>query len=100
MTFSKIIVAFLLMNGIAMTWASYYLAYAGRMQIAETLSKAVVVEILGVIAVYSVKALLENLSKNNTWPDRPKTVIGDPPVPNAEIAPEPLDDEPMIKKRI
>lgn len=70
--FSKIIVIFLLLNSIAQTWASYLLAYLGRVEIAETLSKTVVVEVLGVIAVYSMKALAENLSKNNTWPDKEK----------------------------
>ncbi len=72
MTFSKLIVAFLLLNGTAWIYLSYYLAYAGRTQIAETLSKTVVAEVLGVIVVYATKALLENLSKNNQWPDKPK----------------------------
>lgn len=70
MTFSKIIVAFLLLNGVVWIYASYYLAYIGRTQIAETLSKTVVAEVLGVILVYATKALLENLSKNNNWPDK------------------------------
>lgn len=71
MTFSKLIVAFLLFNGTIWIYASYYLAYIGRTQIAETLSKTVVAEILGVIIVYATKALVENLSKNNNWPDKP-----------------------------
>lgn len=70
MTFSKFIVGFLLLNGILWTWASYYLAYKGRTQTAETLSKTVVIEILGVVIVYATKSLLENLSKNNNWPDK------------------------------
>ncbi len=70
-TFSKLIVAWLLLNGTVWIYLSYALAYLGRGQIAETLSKTVVVEVLGVIVVYSVKALAENLSKNNTWPDKP-----------------------------
>jgi len=41
-------------------------------EITETLSKTVVVEIIGVIVVYSCKSLFENLSKNNNWPDKPK----------------------------
>jgi hypothetical protein len=70
--FSKIIVSIMILNGIAWTWCSYYLAYIGKEEIAETLSKTVVTEILGVIAVYSLKSLFENLSKNNDWPDKTK----------------------------
>lgn len=66
--FSKLIVAFLLLNGIAMVWASYYLAYKGYGEIAETLSKAVVTEILGVVLAYCCKAGVENVSKNTEWP--------------------------------
>ncbi len=46
------------------------LAYLGKADIAEALSKTVVVEILGVVAVYALKALFENISKNNSWPDK------------------------------
>jgi len=99
LSFSKMIVAFLLANGVIWIYASYLLAYMGRVQIAETLSRTVVVEVLGVIAIYAAKALLENLSKHNIWPDKPKTVIGDP-VPAVEIAPEPLDDEPCEKTKM
>lgn len=72
LTFSKLIVAWLLLHGTAWIYLSYALAYLGRGQIAETLSKTVVVEVLGVTLVYAVKSLAENLSKNNTWPDKPK----------------------------
>jgi len=68
--FSKIIVAWLLVNGTVWIYLSYYLAYQGKTEIAETLSKTVVVEILGVMAVYALKALVENVSKNNAWPDK------------------------------
>jgi len=69
-TFSKLLVGWLVLNGTAWTWCSYFLAYIGREEIAEALSKTVVAEILGVIAVYSLKALFENISKNNSWPDK------------------------------
>lgn len=68
--FTKLIVAWLLINGTGWTWCSYYLAYAGREEIAEALSKTVVTEILGVVLIYALKALFENISKNNTWPDK------------------------------
>lgn len=70
--FSKIIVLWLLSNGTGWVWCSYYLAYIGATEIAETLSRYVAVEILGTLATYSIKAGVENLSKNNTWPDKPK----------------------------
>ena len=71
-SFTKLVVGWLLLNGTAWIWCSYFLAYTGREEIAETLSKTVVVEIIGVIAVYSLKALFENISKNNNWPDKTK----------------------------
>jgi hypothetical protein len=71
--FSKLIVGFLMVNGSIWIYLSYALAYLGCEQIAETLSKAVVVEILGVFGLYAIKALFENISKNNTWPDKPSS---------------------------
>ncbi len=68
--FSKLIVGWLILNGTTWIWCSYFLAYIGKPEIAETLSKTVVIEILGVITVYSTKALFENISKNNKWPDK------------------------------
>ena len=57
-------------NGFAWIWCSYVLAYLGREQIAETLSSVAVKEIIGVVLIYGLKALFENLSKNNSWPDK------------------------------
>lgn len=54
-----------------MMWASYLLAYMGRVQIAEGLSKTVCVEIVGVAIGYFTKAGVENLSKHNeNWPSK------------------------------
>jgi len=72
MEFSKKIVIIILINSIIWIYLSYYLALLGMNEIAETLSKTVVIEIIGVVAVYSCKSLFENLSKNNNWPDKPK----------------------------
>lgn len=66
----KIIVWVCLLNGLAWVWCSYILAWFGRDQIAENLSQVAVTEIVGVVLVYGIKALLENLSKNNSWPDK------------------------------
>ena len=67
-TFSHRIVAFFAINSAIWIHESYILALLGREQIAETLSKAVVVEIVAVILIYSLKALFENISKNTDWP--------------------------------
>jgi uncharacterized membrane protein len=67
---TKKIVWLCLLNGIAWVWCSYLLAYLGRDEIAEGLSKAAVTEIIGVVLVYALKSLAENLSKNNQWPDK------------------------------
>lgn len=57
-------------NGFAWVWCSYILAYLDKMQIAESLSQVAVTEIIGVVLAYAIKSLVENLSKNNNWPDK------------------------------
>lgn len=66
----KVIVWVCLLNGLAWVWCSYILAWFGRDQIAENLSQVAVTEIIGVVLAYSIKSLVENLSKNNSWPDK------------------------------
>lgn len=70
-TTTKRVVWICLGNGIAWVWCSYLLAYLGRSEIAESLSKVAITEIIGVVLVYALKSLVENLSKNNDWPDKP-----------------------------
>ena len=60
-----------LANGFAWVWCSYILAALDKMQIAESLSQVAVTEIIGVVLAYAIKSAVENLSKNNHWPDRP-----------------------------
>ncbi len=67
---TKIIVWICLFNGFAWVWCSYILAWLGKEQIAESLSQVAVTEIIGVVLVYCLKAAIENLSKNNHWPDK------------------------------
>ena len=64
-----------LINGLAWVWCSYLLAWLDKMQIAESLSQVAVTEIIGVVLAYAIKSTIENLSKNNRWPDGGK---GDP----------------------
>lgn len=58
-TTTKRVVWFCLGNGVAWVWCSYLLAYLGREEIAESLSKAAVTEIIGVVLLYCLKSLLE-----------------------------------------
>ena len=69
-TTMKVIVWACLLNGLAWVWCSYILAWMGREQIAESLSQVALTEIIGVVLVYAIKAAVENLSKNNSWPDK------------------------------
>lgn len=63
-----------LANGFAWVWCSYVLAFLDKMQIAESLSQVAVTQIIGVVLVYGLKSAIENLSKNNHWPDKPTTL--------------------------
>lgn len=67
----KALVWFCLVNGCGWVWSSYILAYLGREEIAENLSKIALADIVIAILVYALKALFENMSKNNSWPDKP-----------------------------
>lgn len=61
-----------LVMGFAWVWCSYILAYLDKPQIAEALSQVAVTEIIGVVLAYAIKSAVENLSKNNRWPDKPE----------------------------
>lgn len=73
MTFSHVLVAWLVVNGTCLLWGVMYLAVIGAENIAETLGRYVVTELLGTVGVSLAKSIVENLSKNNSWPDKPKT---------------------------
>ena len=67
---SKKVIWICLINGIAWVWFSYILAALDKVQIAESLSQVAVTEIIGVVLTYCIKSVIENLSKNNRWPDK------------------------------
>jgi len=67
---SKIIVGFCLLNGVLWVWCSYALAYLGRYEIAENLSRVAITQIIAVVLIYCLKSLFENLAKNNDWLDK------------------------------
>ncbi|WP_027399234.1 hypothetical protein [Anaerovorax odorimutans] len=77
-TFTNIIVVGLLYKSTGWIDQSYALAWAGKTEIAESLSKIVVTDIIAVFIVAGTKALFENLSKNNNWPDKPS--LGTKPI--------------------
>lgn len=56
---TKRVVWFCLINGVLWTWCSYFLAFLGKTDIAEGLSKVAVTEIVGVVLVYCAKSLFE-----------------------------------------
>lgn len=66
----KLVIWVCLLNGISWVWCSYLLAYLDKTQIAESLSQVAVTEIIGVVLAYAIKSAVENLSKNNRWPDK------------------------------
>ena len=55
-------------------WASYILAFLDRGQIAESLSQVALTSIVAVVLTYALKSIIENLSKNNIWPDKPPKI--------------------------
>lgn len=67
---SKRVVWFILLNGVAWIWCSYLLAYLQRVEIAEELSKVALTSIVATVLGYYLKALFENFSKHNCWPDK------------------------------
>jgi len=71
-TFSQKLILFLVRNGVVWVYLTYLLAFLGKAQIAEALAKTIVVQLLVTTLIYALKSLFENLSKNNSWPDKPK----------------------------
>lgn len=67
---SKKVIWICLLNGFLWVWCSYILAWLDKVQIAESLSQVAVTEIIGVVLAYCIKSAVENLSKNNNWPDK------------------------------
>lgn len=86
---TKKVIYLCLGNGFAWVWCSYVLAYLDHPQIAESLSQVAVTEIIGVVLAYCIKSAVENLSKNNHWPDKPGTTAQD-----GTTGPEPEREEP------
>lgn len=80
---TKVVIWVCLVMGFAQVWCSYILAWFDHPQIAESLSQAAVTEIIGVVLAYCLKSTVENLSKNNRWPDKGAPPEGDAPSSDA-----------------
>jgi len=78
---SKILIFILVYIGAVMAGFSYYLAYIEREEIAESLSKAALVELVAPAVIMLIKSLVENLSINNSWPDKGNCKIEDNETP-------------------
>lgn len=91
---TKKVIWICLANGFSWVWCSYILAILDKVQIAESLSQVAVTEIIGVVLAYSVKSGVENLSKNNRWPDKSDTGNSDNYPENGCAGPEPERAEP------
>jgi len=76
-TTTKCLVFLCLANGFLWVWCSYLLAFCGRDEIAESLSKVAITEIIGVVLIYCLKSLFENLSVHNKWPDKQNDIWSD-----------------------
>lgn len=64
-TFTKLWVTLVLIFAIIDLQLSYILAFIGCDQIAESLSVAIVTEIIGVMAIYMIRAYFDTLSEKN-----------------------------------
>ncbi|MDO4562228.1 MAG: hypothetical protein Q4C12_00180 [Clostridia bacterium] len=64
--YSKRLLTRIINHSLFMMWASYALAWFGRTDIAETLSKTIVTSVIAVVIGYLTKSVIENISKNTT----------------------------------
>ncbi|MDD5021800.1 MAG: hypothetical protein PHR82_06715 [Endomicrobiaceae bacterium] len=85
--YSKRLLNRIITHSILMLWATYGLAYLGREEIAETLSKTIVTSIIAIVVGYLVKSVFENISKYTTaFGDN---ILPEIPEPDDEIEPDP-----------
>lgn len=66
-TTTKQVVWWMLINGTVWIYLSYILAYLGRDDIAESLSRVVAADIIGTVGFYCLKSTVENVFKNNEF---------------------------------
>lgn len=64
---TKVLVWWFSIHSTIWVYLSYILAYRGAEDIAESLSRVIVTEIIAVLLGYMLKAVIENVFKNNTF---------------------------------
>lgn len=64
--YSKRLLTKIVNHSVWMMWASYVLAWFGKIEIAESLSKTIATSIIAVVIGYLAKSVIENISKNTT----------------------------------
>ena len=85
-TTTKQLIWFYTINGTAMIWCSYVLAFMGKDQIAEALSSNVCTVVIGQIGFYLVSKTVENVFQyNEIFPHRTKDIV-EPPVTSGNIS--------------
>lgn len=62
--YSKRLLTKIVNNSILMMWGTYVLAWFGRTEIAEALSKTIATSIIAVVVGYLAKSVIENISKH------------------------------------
>lgn len=62
--YSKRLLTRIVNNSILMMWGTYVLAWYGKTEIAETLSKTIAASIIAVVVGYLAKSVIENISKH------------------------------------
>ena len=62
--YSKRLLTRIVNSSILMMWGTYVLAWYGRTDIAESLSKTIVTSIIAVVVGYLIKSVIENISKH------------------------------------
>jgi len=64
--YSKRMLSKILNHSMLMLWGTYLLAWFGKTEIAESLSKTIVSSVIAVMVGYLAKSVIENISKNTT----------------------------------
>lgn len=76
--YSKRLLTRIVNSSILMMWGTYVLAWYGKTEIAETLSKTIAASIIAVVVGYLAKSVIENISKHtDTFGKNDKVSIED-----------------------
>ena len=79
--YSKRLLSRIVNSSILMMWGTYVLAWYGKIEIAETLSKTIAASIIAVVVGYLAKSVIENISKHTDTFGRNTYTIDEPVVP-------------------